>query len=53
MELVCAFLFRIYTVYAENRFSYVATQFKPGHGRSCRFRGCTVRTHVGLLILAV
>ena len=32
---------------AENGFSCVAAQFKSGHGHSCGFRDCTVRTHVG------
>ena len=38
---------------AENGFSCVAAQFKSGHGHSCGFRDCTVRTHVGLLLWAV
>ena len=40
-------------LYAENGFSCVAAQFKPGHGQSCGFRHCTVRTHAGLLLWGV
>ena len=40
-------------IYSINGFSSVAAQFKPGHGRSCSFGDCTVRTDVGLSIWAV